>query len=210
MISNSLVTTVPLIIVTAANSPIKDLRQLVSMAKARPGQITFGCAGNGSGSHLAGELLSTMAGVKMNHVPYKGDAPSLTDVLGQQIKVALPTSLAGMPQVKSGKLRALAVTSKTRLPSLPDVPTVDEALGINGYEAVSWGGFMVPSGTSQAIIAKMNSQFNKALQDPEVRDKLMAQGAQIAGGTPEAFDAFLRTEVTKWKRVADSAKVRLD
>jgi tripartite-type tricarboxylate transporter receptor subunit TctC len=140
LISNSLVTTVPLIIVTAANSPIKDLRQLVSMAKARPGQITFGCAGNGSGSHLAGELLSTMAGVKMNHVPYKGDAPSLTDVLGQQINVALPTSLAGMPQVKSGKLRALAVTSKTRLPSLPDVPTVDEALGINGYEAVSGAG----------------------------------------------------------------------
>ncbi|MCY1257058.1 hypothetical protein D9M68_07830 [compost metagenome] len=180
------------------------------MAKARPGQITFGSAGNGSGSHLAGELLSTMAGVKMNHVPYKGDAPSLTDVLGQQINVALPTSLAGMPQVKSGKLRALAVTSKTRLPSLPDVPTVDEALGINGYEAVSWGGFMVPSGTSQAIIAKMNSEFNKALQDPEFRDKLMAQGAQIAGGTPEAFNAFLRAEVSKWKRVADSAKVRLD
>lgn len=115
-----------------------------------------------------------------------------------------------MPQVKSGKLRALAVTSKTRLPSLPDVPTVDEALGINGYEAVSWGGFMVPSGTSQAIIAKMNSEFNKALQDPEVRDKLMAQGAQIAGGTPEAFNALLRAEVSKWKRVADSAKVRLD
>jgi tripartite-type tricarboxylate transporter receptor subunit TctC len=151
--------------------------------KGQPGQITFGSAGNGSGSHLAGELLSTMAGVKMNHVPYKGDAPSLTDVLGQQINVALPTALAGMPHVKSGKLRALAVTSKTRLPALPDVPTVDEALGISGYEAVSWGGFMVPTGTSPAIVAKMNSQFNKALQDPEVRDKLMAQGAQIAGGT---------------------------
>ena len=205
-----LVTKVPLIIVTAANSPVKDLRQLVSLAKAKPGQITFGSAGNGSGSHLAGELLSTMAGVKMNHVPYKGDAPSLTDVLGQQINVALPTALAGMPHVKSGKLRALAVTSKTRLPALPDVPTVDEALGISGYEAVSWGGFMVPTGTSPAIVAKMNSQFNKALQDPEVRDKLMAQGAQIAGGTPEAFNALLRAEVSKWKRVADSAKVRLD
>lgn len=205
-----LATTVPLIIVTAADSPIKDLRQLVSMAKAKPGQITFGSAGNGAGSHLAGELLNSMAGVKMNHVPYKGDAPALTDVLGQQINVALPTALAGMPHVKSGKLRALAVTSKTRLQSLPDVPTVDEALGLNGYEAVSWGGFMVPTGTPPAVVAKMNAEFNKALQDPEIRDKLTAQGAQIAGGTPEAFDTFLRAELSKWKRVADSAKVRLD
>ncbi|CAG9184110.1 hypothetical protein LMG23992_05155 [Cupriavidus laharis] len=205
-----LVTTVPLIIVTAANSPIKDLRQLIAMAKDKPGEITFGSAGNGASNHLAGELLNTMAGVKMAHVPYKGDAPSLTDVLGGQIHVALPTALAGMPQVKSGKLRALAVTSKKRLPSLPDVPTVDEALGINGYEAVSWGGFMVPTGTPPAIITKMNAEFNKALQYQDIREKLRAQGAEIVGGTPESFDAFLRAELAKWKKVADSAKVRLD
>lgn len=205
-----LVTTVPLIIVTAANSPIKDLRQLIAMAKDKPGEITFGSAGNGASNHLAGELLNTMAGVKMAHVPYKGDAPSLTDVLGGQIHVALPTALAGMPQVKSGKLRALAVTSKKRLPSLPDVPTVDEALGINGYEAVSWGGFMVPTGTPPAIITKMNAEFNKALQYQDIREKLLAQGAEIVGGTPESFDAFLRAELAKWKKVADSAKVRLD
>ncbi|WP_042876246.1 tripartite tricarboxylate transporter substrate binding protein [Cupriavidus necator] len=205
-----LVTTVPLIIVTAANSPIKDLRQLIAMAKDKPGQITFGSAGNGASNHLAGELLNTMAGVKMAHVPYKGDAPSLTDVLGGQIHVALPTALAGMSQVKSGKLRALAVTSKKRLPSLPDVPTVDEALGINGYEAVSWGGFMVPTGTPPAIITKMNAEFNKALQYQDIREKLMAQGAEIVGGTPESFDAFFRAELAKWKKVADSAKVRLD
>ncbi|WP_354681808.1 tripartite tricarboxylate transporter substrate binding protein [Cupriavidus necator] len=205
-----LVTTVPLIIVTAANSPIKDLRQLIAMAKDKPGEITFGSAGNGASNHLAGELLNTMAGIKMAHVPYKGDVPSLTDVLGGQIHVALPTALAGMPQVKSGKLRALAVTSKKRLPSLPDVPTVDEALGINGYEAVSWGGFMVPTGTPPVIITKMNAEFNKALQYQDIREKLLAQGAEIVGGTPESFDAFLRAELAKWKKVADSAKVRLD
>ncbi|QUN32683.1 tripartite tricarboxylate transporter substrate binding protein (plasmid) [Cupriavidus sp. KK10] len=205
-----LATTVPLIIVTAANSPIKDLKQLIAMAKDKPGEITFGSAGNGASNHLAGELLNTMAGVKMAHVPYKGDGPSLTDVLGGQIHVALPTALAGMPQVKSGKLRALAVTSKKRLPSLPEVPTVDEALGINGYEAVSWGGFMVPTGTPPAIIGKMNAEFNKALQYQDIREKLRAQGAEIVGGTPESFDTFLRAELAKWKKVADSAKVRLD
>ncbi|MDQ0143206.1 tripartite tricarboxylate transporter substrate binding protein [Cupriavidus necator] len=205
-----LATTVPLIIVTAANSPIKDLKQLIAMAKDKPGEITFGSAGNGASNHLAGELLNTMAGVQMTHVPYKGDGPSLTDVLGGQIHVALPTALAGMPQVKSGKLRALAVTSKKRLPSLPEVPTVDEALGINGYEAVSWGGFMVPTGTPPAIISKMNAEFNKALQYQDIREKLRAQGAEIVGGTPESFDAFLRAELAKWKKVADSAKVRLD
>ncbi|UIF91492.1 tripartite tricarboxylate transporter substrate binding protein [Cupriavidus sp. UYPR2.512] len=205
-----LATTVPLIIVTAANSPIKDLKQLIAVAKDKPGEITFGSAGNGASNHLAGELLNTMAGVKMAHVPYKGDGPSLTDVLGGQIHVALPTALAGMPQVKSGKLRALAVTSKKRLPSLPDVPTVDEALGINGYEAVSWGGFMVPTGTPPAIISKMNAEFNKALQYQDIREKLRAQGAEIVGGTPESFDTFLRAELAKWKKVADSAKVRLD
>ncbi|MDK3022695.1 tripartite tricarboxylate transporter substrate binding protein [Cupriavidus taiwanensis] len=205
-----LLTKVPLIIVTAAGSPVRDLRQLIAMAREKPGQVTFGSAGNGAGSHLAGELLNTMAAVTMSHVPYKGDAPALTDVLGQQISIALPTALAGMPQVKSGKLRALAVTSKKRLPSLPDVPTVDEALGISGFEAVSWGGFMVPHGTPSTIIARMNAEFNKALQVPEVREKLTAQGAEITGGTPEAFDAFLHAELAKWKRVADAAKVRLD
>ncbi|WP_321161493.1 tripartite tricarboxylate transporter substrate-binding protein [Verminephrobacter eiseniae] len=115
-------------------------------------------------------MLSTMANVKMSHIPYKGDAASLTDVLSGQITIALPTALAGMPQVKSGNLRALAVTSRKRLFSLPDVPTVDEALGINGYEVVSWGGFMVPAGTPQPVIAKMNTEFNKALQMPDIRE----------------------------------------
>jgi tripartite-type tricarboxylate transporter receptor subunit TctC len=205
-----LVTKVPLIIVTAVDSPIKDLKQLIAMAKAKPGEITFGSAGNGSGSHLAGELLNTMTGIRMSHIPYKGDSPAIVNVLGQQINIALPTALATMSQVKSGKLRALAITSNKRHPSLPDTPTVDEALGITGFEAVSWGGFMVPRGTPPAIITKMNAEFNKALLVPEVRENLIAQGAEISGGTPEEFNTFLRAELEKWKRVADTAKVKLD
>ena len=205
-----LTTLVPLVIVVSADSPIKSLSQLIAMAKEKPGAVSFGSAGNGASNHLAGELLAATTGVKMLHVPYKGDAPSLTDVMGGQITMALPTVLAGVPNIKGGKLRALAVTSKKRISSLPEVPTVDEALKISGYEAVSWGGFMVPAGTPADVIAKINAETNKALQMPDVSEKLIAQGAEIAGGTPEAFNSFLRAELAKWKRVADGAKVRLD
>ena len=205
-----LTTTVPLVIVTSADSPYKTLAQLIAAAKEKPGQINFGSAGNGASNHLAGELLASMTGAKLTHVPYKGDAPSITDLMGGQIHMALPTALAGVPHIKSGKLRALAVTSKKRIASLPEVPTVDEALGISGYEAVSWGGFMVPTGTPPEVIAKINAETNKALQTPEISEKLSAQGAEIVGGTPEAFGTFLKAELVKWKKVADAAKVRLD
>lgn len=205
-----LTTVVPLIIVTSTDSPYKTLAQVIAAAKANPESIKFGSAGNGSSNHLAGELLAMMTNVKLLHIPYKGDAPSITDVMGGQIQMALPTALAAVPHVKGGKLRALAVTSNKRIASLPDVPTVNEALDMVGYEAVSWGGFMVPTGTPVEVILKINGETNKALQTPEISDKLQAQGAEVIGGTPQAFDTFLRQELVKWKRVADSAKVRLD
>jgi len=205
-----LTTIVPLVIVTSVDSPIKSLAQLIAMAKEKPGEIAFGSPGNGSGGHLAGELLYAMSGSKLLHIPYKGDAPAIIDVMGGRVAVAFPTVLAGVPHIKSGKLRALAVTSQKRIESLPDVPTVDEALGIQGYQAVSWGGFMVPSGTPAEVIAKMNAAVNKALLEPDVASKLKGQGAEIVGGSPEAFDKFLRAELIKWKQVADRAKIRLD
>lgn len=205
-----LTTMVPLVIVTSSDSPIKNLAQLIAMAKERPGQVAFGSAGNGASNHLAGELLAVTTGVKMLHVPYKGDAPSITDLMGGQIAIALPTALAGVPHIKNGKLRALAVTSQKRIASLPDVPTVDEALGITGYEAVSWGGLMVPKGTPADVVAKMNVEVNKALKMPDIAEKLTGLGAEIVGGTPEAFDLFLRTELIKWKKVAEAAKISLD
>lgn len=205
-----LTTMVPLVIVTSNDSPIKNLAQLIAMAKERPGRVAFGSAGNGASNHLAGELLAVMTGVKMMHVPYKGDAPSLTDLMGGQIAIALPTALAGVPHIQSGKLRALAVTSQKRIASMPDVPTVNEALGITGYEAVSWGGLMVPKGTPADVVAKMNVEVNKALKMPDVAEKLTGLGAEIVGGTPEAFDSFLQAELVKWKKVAEAAKISLD
>lgn len=203
-------TFVPLVIVTATDSQYKSLTQLIAAARDKSNKLSFGSAGNGSGSHLAGELLFSSVGVPMLHVPYKGDAPALTDVMGGQIAVALPTALAATPQVKGGKLRALAVTSKKRLPSMPEVPTVEEALGLREFEAVSWGGFMVPAGTPREIVGKINNDMNEALLAPDVAEKLRAQGAQVVGGSSEAFKTFLHSEVTKWKAVASRANIRLD
>lgn len=205
-----LTTVVPLLIVVPQESPLKTLPQFIAAAKARPETATFGSAGNGAGSHLAGELLATMTGAKLLHVPYKGDAPALTDLMGGQIAVALPTALAGLPHVRGGKLRALAVTSESRIASLPDVPTVDEALGLKGFTAVSWGGFMVPTGTPAPVISRINADLNRALTLPEVRAKLEEQGAVVVGGTPEAFGRFLQVELAKWKKVAETARIKLD
>ena len=205
-----LTTIVPLVIVTAADSPYKNLSQLVAAAKEKPGTLSFGSAGNGSGSHLAGELLFPMVGASIQHVPYKGDAPAMTDLMSNQIASALPTALAAVPQVKGGKLRALAVTSRKRMGSMPDVPTVEEALSLPNFEAVSWGGFMVPTGTPKEIVAKMNADMNKALHAPDVASKLQEQGAEIAGGSSASFKDFVRAEISKWKGVAARANIKLD
>jgi len=205
-----LTTLVPLVIVTSGDSPFRSLRDFVAAAKGPNTKLSFGSAGNGSGSHLAGELLFSAARAPMLHVPYKGDAPAIVDVMGGQIAAAIPTALAATPHVQSGKLRALAVTSRTRLPTMADVPTVEEALGLTGFEAVSWGGFMAPAGTPKHVIAKINTEVNKALTAPDIAEKLRAQGAQIAGGTPEAFGAFIHAELAKWKAVAVQAKIKLD
>ena len=205
-----LTTLVPLVVVTAADSPVQSLRDFVVTAKRPNTKLSFGSAGNGSGSHLAGELLFSALGASMLHIPYKGDAPAIMDVMSRQIAAALPTALAATPHVQSGKLRALAVTSRTRLPSMADVPTVEEALGLAGFEAVSWGGFMAPAATPKHIILKINAEVNRALTTPDIADKLRAQGAQIAGGTPEAFSAFIHAELAKWKAVAMQAKIKLE
>ena len=198
------------VIIARADLPANTIAQVVALAQASPDKITYGTPGIGGPQHLSGELMNSMAGIRLLHVPFKGEAPSITDLMGGQIAIALPTALAGVPHIKNGKLRALAVTSQKRIASLPDVPTVDEALGITGYEAVSWGGLMVPKGTPADVVAKMNVEVNKALKMPDIAEKLTGLGAEIVGGTPEAFDLFLRTELIKWKKVAEAAKISLD
>ena len=204
----TLTTIVPQFIVVAPSQPINSIADPIAYSKANPGKVTFASAGNGASNHLSGELFNSMAGIKMEHVPYKGDAPGLVDVMSGQVTVALPTAIAAAPYVRSGQLRALAVTSNKRLPSFPDVPTVAETLP--GFEAVSWGGVMAPAGTPPAIINRLNAEILKILKIPEVAEKLKGFGAETVGSTPKQFDAYVKSEIAKWGKVARDNNVTLD
>lgn len=204
----TLTTIVPQFIVVSPSLPIYTVNDLISYAKANPGKVTFASAGNGASNHLSGELFNAMAGIKMQHIPYKGDAPGLVDVMAGQVNVALPTAIAAAPHVRSGKLRALAVTSTKRLPSFPDVPTVSETLP--GFEAVSWGGVMVPAGTPQPIINRLNTEILNILKMPDIAEKLNGLGAEIVGSSPQQFDAYVKSEIAKWGKVARDNQVTLD
>jgi len=204
----TLTTIVPQFIVVSPSLPIYSVNDLIAYAKANPGKVTFASAGNGASNHLSGELFNAMAGIKMQHIPYKGDAPGLVDVMAGQVNVALPTAIAAAPHVRSGKLRALAVTSTKRLPSFPDVPTVSETLP--GFEAVSWGGVMVPAGTTQPIINRLNTEILNILKMPDIAEKLNGLGAEIVGSSPQQFDAYVKSEIAKWGKVARDNQVTLD
>ena len=205
----TLTTINPLVVLVSPTLPIHNVSELVAYAKAHPGKVTFASAGNGAVNHLAGEMINTMAGIKMVHVPYKGDAPGVPDVISGNVSVMFPTIIGGMPHIKSGKLRAIAVTSIKRSPSLPDVPTLDEA-GLHGFDAVSWGGIMGPAGMPPEIVARLNTEFNRYLKQPDVIERLNSLGAEIVGSTPEQFGAYLKAEIGKWGRVAHANQIRLD
>jgi tripartite-type tricarboxylate transporter receptor subunit TctC len=205
----TLTSVVPQIVVVAPALPVKSVQELIAYARANAGKLAFASAGNGASNHLSGELFNAMAGIKMVHVPYKGDAPGLTDVMSGAVGVAFPTAVAAMPNVKAGRLRAIAVTSAKRIPSLPDVPTVAEA-GLTGYEAVSWGGVMAPAGTPPEIINRFNLEINRILKLPDVAEKLSSLGAEIVGSTPEEFATYLKAEIVKWGKVARDNNVTLD
>ena len=178
-----LVAGVPNVLVVNPSVPVNSVADLIKLAKAKPGSINFASSGSGTSIHLSGELFKTMAGVDITHVPYKGSSPALADLMGGQVQIMfdnLPSSLA---LIRSGKLRAVAVTSLKRAPALPDVPTVAES-GLPGFEASSWFGILAPAGTPAPIVAKLNAEVNKWLQSPEAKEQLGAQGAEIAGGTP--------------------------
>jgi len=204
----TLTTIVPQVIVVTPTLPVKSIPELIAYSKANPGKVTFASAGNGASNHLSGELLNAMGGIKMQHIPYKGDAPGMIDVISGQVNLALPTAIAAMPHVRSGKLRAIAVTSTKRLASLPDVPTVAETLP--GFEAVSWGGVMVPAGTPTEVINRLNAEILKILKMPDIADKLTGLGADIVGSTSAEFDAYVKSEIAKWGKVARDNNVSLD
>ncbi|MDM0069822.1 tripartite tricarboxylate transporter substrate binding protein [Variovorax sp. J31P207] len=200
---------VPNLLVANPSQPFKNVKEMIAYAKANPGKINFGSSGNGSSIHLSGELFKQMAGVDMQHVPYRGSAPAVSDLLGGQIAIMFDNMPSAIPHVKGGKLRALAVTTAKRSPALPDVPTIAEA-GVPGYEATSWFGLLAPAGTPAPVVAKLNASILKALADPEVKKKLAEQGAEPHGEKPEQFAAFIESETLKWGKVVKESGASLD
>jgi tripartite-type tricarboxylate transporter receptor subunit TctC len=199
----------PLVIVVPAASPIKLLKDLIAMAKAEPGKLTYASAGNGSSGHLAGELLKSTAKIDVLHVPYKGGAPAITDLLGERITFMPINPVEVIAHIRAGKLRALAVASEKRVPLLPDVPTVAEA-GLSGYEASVWWGLASPGKTPPEIIRQLNIETNSALANPAVANKLAELGVVVTPSTPDDFAAFIASQTELWSRVIRSGGIKPD
>ena len=205
----TLVATSPLILVMHPTVPVKNVKELIAFAKARPGQLTYSSAGVGASAHLAGALFETMTGTKMVHVPYKGSALALTDLIGGQVSLSFSTSASAMPHVRSGRLRALAGTGAARSPALPDLPTVAES-GAPGYEASLWYGFVGPARMPAEIVQRLNSEIVAVLKLPEVRDRLANEGVEARSTTPEEFAKLLMSDLKRWANVIARAGVRVE
>lgn len=205
----SRVALVPNLLVANPAQPFKNVKELIAYAKANPGKVTFGSSGSGSSIHLSGEMFQQMAGVEMQHIPYKGSAPAVTDLLGGQIAVMFDNMPSAIGHVRAGKLRALAVTTPKRSPALPDVPTIAEA-GVPGYSATSWFGLLAPANTPAPVLAKLNASILKALADPDVKKKMAEQGAEPYGEKPEQFAEFIRSETAKWGKIVKQSGATAD
>jgi len=197
------------ILVVNANVPAKNVADLVALAKAKPGELTFASSGAGSSTHLSAELFKSMAGVDIVHVPYKGSSQAITDLMAGHVTMLVDNAPSSLPYVQQGKLRALAVTSLKRMPGLPDVPTLDEA-GVKGYESLSWSGIVAPAATPKPVIAKLNAAIERVLAMPDVRKKFADLGVDPVGGPPEAFARHIRAESEKWGRVVKAANITLN
>ena len=202
-------TSYPYVIATHPAMPFATFRDMLTAAKAKPSSLSYGTAGLGSSAQLAGELLQRQAEVKLNHIPYKGAGPALVDAVAGQVSMVFGDAASTSAQVRAGKLRALAVTGTTRLPLLPEAPTVAEA-GLPGYEATAWHGWLAPAGTPVAIVNRLHSEVAAILRLPDIRERLARDGIEAVGSTPEQFAAYLRAEVDKWGKVVRDAGIRLE
>ena len=206
----ALVAQVPNILVVNPSLPVQSVKELIDYARAKPGALSFGSGSTGSTGHLAGELFKTMAGVDMVHIPYKGGAPAMQDLLAGQTQIMFDNLANALPQVKAGKLRALAVTTLKRAPTLPDLPTVAES-GLPGFDLTTWFGVFVPAGTPRETVAKLNAEIVKALASKDLADRLAAMGAAPPeNNTPESFAAFVRAEAAKYAQVVKRSGARVD
>ncbi len=205
----TLLATTPHLLVVHPSLPVKSVQALIALAKARPGQLAYSSAGNGTPTHLAGELFSHMAGVRMVHVPYKGGGPSVIALVGGESTLSFATMPSVIPHVRSGKLRAVAVTTSRRSPSAPDISTVAES-GLPGFEVGSWYGLMAPAGTPAAIVAQLNTETLKVLNLPDVKQRLDASGFEALVSTPEEYAAYTRSEIDKWAKIVRASGARAD
>jgi tripartite-type tricarboxylate transporter receptor subunit TctC len=198
----------PNIFVVNPALPVHTISEFIAYAKARPGQLSYASGGNGSSSHMSMELLKSMAGIDVVHVPYKGSTPALTDVISGQDAVMSVNMPPAVPHVKSGRLRALAVTTRARTPSMPELPTVGETLP--GYETVAWFGVLAPAGTPKDIVNRLSTEIAKIAQSPDMKERLAAMGAEPVGGTPEEFGVVMARDIAKWTALAKSVGIKID
>ena len=205
----TLLVTVPYVVVVHPSLPVRSLKELLALARARPGELLWSSSGNGSAQHLTLELLKMMTGAKITHVPYKGTAPGMTDLIAGRVSVTSASAVATLPHVKTGRLRALAVAGRTRAKIAPQLPTVAES-GISGFEIDVWHGALAPAATPQDIVAKLHAEFVKMLAQPDLKERMFALGFEPVGDPPDKFAAFLRVEVEKWSKVIHQAGIRID
>jgi tripartite-type tricarboxylate transporter receptor subunit TctC len=205
----TLVAIVPNVLIVHPSVPAKNVAELIALAKAKPGTLNFASSSTGGSPHLSGEMFKQMTGVDIVHVPYKGSAPAITDLLGGQVNLMFDNLPSGLPHVKAGKLRALGVTSARRSPAVPDIPTIAES-GVPGYEVDSWFGILAPAGTPPEIVNKLNAEIVRILKLPDVNERLAEQGAQPVGDTPQQFAEHIRRETAKWAKVVKASGAKAD
>jgi tripartite-type tricarboxylate transporter receptor subunit TctC len=204
----SMVTASPLILCVHPSLPVRNTKELIALAKKRPGELNFPSAGNGTSMHLSGELFNMMAGIKTQHVPYKGSGPGVLDLVSGRVQFMLNPMPEPVPFINTGRLRALATSTAKRISALPDLPPVAEALP--GFETITWQGFLVPAGTPKAIVDRLQGEFVKALKDPDFASRLRGMGLEIYGTTPLEFAQFIRDENVKWGKVIKATGARID
>jgi tripartite-type tricarboxylate transporter receptor subunit TctC len=197
----------PLVLMVPANSPFKSVKDVIAAAKASPGKLSFASGGLGGSHHLSGEMFKSLSGIEMTHIPYKGGAPATTDLLGGQVDMMFEQMYSAAPNLKAGKTRGLAITSKTRSNLFPDIPTMAEA-GVPGFEVQNWQGLVGPAGMPPAIVKLLNEMTNKALADPTIKEQMLGQGNELGGGTPEQFAAFVKVEAERWGKLVRSANIK--
>ena len=205
----ALLATLPSLLVIHPSIPAKNVKELIAFAKARPGKLNYASGGSGTSSHLLMEMFAQRAGISMVQVPYKGTGPALIDQVSGLIEVAFSTAVAALPYVQSGRLRAIAVSTRERMPTLPDVPTIDQS-GLPGFDGGSWQGLVMPAGAPREIVAAVNRDVVKALGAPEAKSKILQMGGIVASDTPEQFSAYVQSETEKWAQVVNAAHVKLD